>query len=35
MRDHDRSQNESHDEQREGLHPVEKIQAGLQNSSPE
>src|SRR5438105_15522189 len=32
MRDHDRSQNEPHDEQREGLQPVEKIHVYLQNS---
>src|SRR5437588_3195548 len=31
MRDHDRSQNEPHDEQREGLQPVEKVHTHLQN----
>src|SRR6266853_3009195 len=34
MRDHDRSQNKPHDEQREGLQPVEKIHAHLPNISP-
>jgi hypothetical protein len=33
MRDHDRSQNEPHLEQREGLQPIEKIHANLQSSS--
>jgi hypothetical protein len=35
MRDQDRSKNKPHDEQREGLQPVEKIHASLQNVSPE
>jgi hypothetical protein len=35
MRDQDRSQNKPHDEQREGLQPVEKIHAHLQNLFPE
>src|SRR6266853_765453 len=35
MRNQDRSQNEPHDEQREGLQPVEKIHTSLQHLSPE